>query len=372
LTIVSPSFALKTGRGTDFSLGGSATVVHPGNGSTTAAELSAIGASESHVNIAIPKGLKLRDLTALATDYRFVVGTCAAGSPRFTANVTDGTRQRSVFFYIGVPPSTCAGGTYTYSGNLAAPSSIVDAHNLPGGSSEPFSAVQANYGNYAVTAVHIDVDGGENGNQTVDFDNTVVNGKFVSYEPEHGISVLMERAAGKIKVKEPGERGFKNLKKVESIHVNSVVDTRGGKIEVTAATGNFAETTPDNPMAFYDGLIRIKQGRGHNARATAKLLGKLQCPEQAGGQPRAGTSSGPVATTSRKRRRRVWGSGSGNYATAGKGGTGSVLGTTWLTKDTCKGTLFKVIEGIGVTVHDFGLDQHIQIGPGQKYFARNR
>lgn len=374
LTIVSPSLALRTGGTSDFSLGGQATVVNPGSGSATAAELSSTGHGESHVNIAIPAGLKLRQLHTLATDYRFVVGSCWAGSPRFTANVRNGTSRSSVFFYIGPGNGGCGSGSFTNSGNLAAPSGIVDAGQLPGGSSsEPFSAVQAAYGNYDVTAVHIDVDGGEAGNQTVDFDNTTVNGQFVTYEPEHGVSVLMERAAGTIKVKKPGKRGFKNLKKVETVPVNSVVDTRGGRAEVTAATGNFGETTPDDSVVFYDGVIRIRQKGKRNAAAIARLVGKLRCPGGGGGQSKAGKSSEPVATTSRKRRgRRVWGSGGGNYATSGHGGTGSVRGTTWLTRDTCHGTFFKVKNGIGITVRDFDLRRTVQLGPGQSYFARNR
>src|SRR5262249_40883439 len=244
--------------------------------------------------------------------------------------------------------------------------------HLPGGSlSEPFSSVKAAYGDYNVTAVHIDVDGGEGGNQTVDFDNTAVNGRVVTYEPEHGIPVLMERAGGSIKVKKPGKRSFKNLKKVETIPVNSLVDTRGGRVEVTAATGNFADTTPDNSIAFYGGVIELKQKGSHNAGATAKLVGKLQCRTGAGGQ-KATEGGGPGATAWRKRKRHVWGSGSGNYQTSGGGGTGSVRGTTWLTRDTCHGTFFEVKEGLGITVHDFDLDRNVQLGPGQAYFARIR
>ena len=132
LTIVSPSLALKTGGVSDFSLGGQATVVNPGSGSATAAELSSTGNGESHVNIAIPDRLKLRQLNTLATDYKFAVGSCFLGSPRFTANVKSGTRTGSVFFYIG--PSNnggCGSTTFINSGNLAAPSSIVDAKLPP-------------------------------------------------------------------------------------------------------------------------------------------------------------------------------------------------------------------------------------------------
>ncbi len=378
LSVVSPSFALRAGSGADFSAGGSATVVHPGNGSSTGVAATAVGpAGEGHVNLAIPKGLKLQQLTSLSTDYKMVVGSCWAGSPRFTANVTNGTRTDSIFFYIGPPSSACPPGVYTNSGNLATAISLVDTRQLPGGSADqPFSSAQASYGNYTVTAVHLDVDGGEGGDQTVEFDNTEVNGRLVTYEPEHGISFLMERTAGNISIKEPGKRGRKKLKKIEKIEkvkVNSVVDTRGGKVKVTAATGNFGETTADNAMTFYDGRILLRQGRGRNAKATAKLVGKLQCPKRAGGQAKAAKASeGPVATTSRRRRRRVWGSGSGSYGTAGRGGTGSVVGTTWLTQDTCNGTLFKVTEGIGIKVVDKDRNKVVRLGPGQKYFAKDR
>ena len=190
--------------------------------------------------------------------------------------------------------------------------------------------------------------------------------------PQHGISVLVKPAGGTVKVKKPGQSGFSDLKKLEKIPVNSVVDTRGGKVEVTAATGNLADTTADNSLLFYDGLISLQQSGAPNAPATAKLVEKLRCPNGVGGEAKAGKSSGPVATTSRKRRRRVWGSGSGNYSTSGSGGTGSVRGTTWLTKDTCRGTFFKVIDGIGISVLDFDLGQSFELGPGQSYFARNR
>ena len=38
-------------------------------------------------------------------------------------------------------------------------------------------------------------------------------------------------------------------------------------------------------------------------------------------------------------------------------------------KDTCKGTKFKVTEGIGITVFDKKKKKKIKLGPGDKYFA---
>ena len=191
-------------------------------------------------------------------------------------------------------------------------------------------------------------------------------------EPEHGISFLAQPTDGTVTIKEPGARGYTPLTGEEKIPVGSVVDTRGGTVKVTAAVGNLGDTTEDNSVSLWDGLIRIDQSGDTNAVATARLVEKLRCGKKKGGEARAGKSSGAVATKSGKRRRRVWGSGHGNYTTSGKGGTGSVRGTTWLTKDTCRGTFFKVTDGIGITVFDFDLGQSFDLGPGQSYFARNR
>ena len=190
-------------------------------------------------------------------------------------------------------------------------------------------------------------------------------------EPEHGISFLAKPAGGTVTVKEPGASDFTPLDGLEKIPVDSVIDTRGGTVNITAATGNLGDTTEDNSVSYWDGLIRIEQSGDVNAAATAKLVQKLHCGKRSR-QAKATKSSGPVATVSRKSRRRVWGSGHGNYKTSGGGGTGSVRGTTWLTKDTCRGTFFKVTDGIGITVFDFDLGQSFDLGPGQSYFARNR
>jgi hypothetical protein len=191
-------------------------------------------------------------------------------------------------------------------------------------------------------------------------------------EPEHGISFLAQPTTGTVTIKEPGARGFTSLTGEEKVPMGSVVDTRGGTVKVTAAVGNLGDTTADNSVSLWDGLIRIDQSGDTNAVATAKLVEKLRCGKKKGGEAKAGKSSGAVATKSGKRRRRVWGSGHGNYKTRGSGGTGSVRGTTWLTKDTCRGTFFKVTDGIGISVFDFDLGERFDLGPGQSYFARNR
>ena len=276
-------------------------MVHPGNGSATAAQASAIGATGAgSVNLAIPADFKLSQLTSLSTDYKMVVGSCWNGSPRFTANVTNGTSNGSVFFYLAPPPTYagCASDSYAKTGTWpkrVAPSFLEPSRWIARGTLLGCPGqVRQLHGDSS--APRCGRRGGRN--QTVDFDNTEFNGQVVTYEPEHGISFLMERTGGTVKVKEPGERGFKNAKKLEKVPFNSVVDTRGGKVKVTAATGKFADTTADAAMTFYDGKIRLQQKGARTRRRSPSSPGS-SVSQGRPGQAKAGKSSGPVATTSR-------------------------------------------------------------------------
>ena len=191
-------------------------------------------------------------------------------------------------------------------------------------------------------------------------------------EPEHGISLLVEPTGGSVLIKLPGAAGFAPLEGLEKIPVNSVLDTRGGKVRVTAATGDLGDTTEDNSVEYYQGLIRLQQAGSTDAPTVAKLVQKLRCGKHSAKGAKASAAGDPLAVASRSRTRHVWGSGHGSYGSRGSGGTGSVRGTTWLTKDTCKGTFFKVAEGIGISVFDFDLRRTVELGPGQSYFAKNR
>ena len=174
------------GGSTAYALVENATLVAPGNGSPTAAQLTSTGDpfTWAAVQLPIPARLRLRQLTHLSTDYRFVGGSCWGGSPRFEAWVTNGGGPAKIFFYIGPAPSYtgCPAGGYASSGNLATPTSPVDASQIGGSNSDSYGNVQASYGNYSVTQVYIDLDGGWYADQTVDVDNTQVNKQRVTYE----------------------------------------------------------------------------------------------------------------------------------------------------------------------------------------------
>jgi hypothetical protein len=172
---------------------------------------------------------------------------------------------------------------------------------------------------------------------------------------------------GTVEFKPPGQAGFIPLTGTTTIPIGSLIDTRGSEIQIVAAVGPYASESEDKAVNFGGGLFRILQSADPNSPAIAKLVQKLACGKGAGKAKASG--GGPVAQTAAKRRRRLWGNGSGNYGTSGRGGTGSVVGTTWLTQDTCKGTLFYVADGLGINVLDFSSKKTIPLGPGQKYFS---
>ena len=134
LVLASASSAKQHVGSGGFTLVQSATLVHPGNHSSMAAEVSTTGNpfTWGAVEFSIPSGLTLSQLTNLSTDYKFVTGSCWGGSPRFEVWVTDSNVTHKIFFYLGPPPNYtgCPPGAYSRTGNLATPSGSVDAEVL--------------------------------------------------------------------------------------------------------------------------------------------------------------------------------------------------------------------------------------------------
>jgi hypothetical protein len=188
-------------------------------------------------------------------------------------------------------------------------------------------------------------------------------------EPEHGVALIGAPVTGTVKIKPPGANGFSVLAGLTQIPVGSIIDTRGSRVELTAATGALGSRSHDKSVQFYAGLFKITQPPLLNAPATAKLVEKLACGPASESKAARASGAGPTAAAAAKRRRKLWGSGSGGYRTQGRGSTGSVVGTTWLTKDTCGGTLTRVTEGAGVSVFDKETKKNVLVGPGEKYFA---
>lgn len=174
-----------------YSLFGDAQLVSPGNASPTAAQIrsdTSIPPQYGGVDFDVPAGLTLADLDILSTDYKFTAGTCGVGSPRFQVYVTNGTNSGNIFVYIGPPPNYtgCPQNVYLNTGNLAAPTNLVDTSQLPLGTFyDPYASAQLKYGNYEVVSISVVVDAGYSqvgGVQTVHVDNVQINNSTTTFE----------------------------------------------------------------------------------------------------------------------------------------------------------------------------------------------
>jgi hypothetical protein len=155
-----------------------------------------------------------------------------------------------------------------------------------------------------------------------------------------------------VKIKLPGSDEFFELEDGQQVPVGSTFDTSKGRVTLQAAGSQKAW--------FYQGVFKLGQGRGAKPLSTLTLSGRLNC------------GRGNKATTSqRKKKRRLWGDGTGRFRTKGSFSSATVRGTRWLVEDRCDGTLTRVTKG-RVAVRDFVRKRTVVVRAGRQYLAKRR
>ena len=199
-----------------YSLFGDAALVSPGFNSPTAARIrsdASIPPNYGGVDFTVPAGLTVAGLNNLSTDYKFTAGSCYGGAPRFQVNVTTPSGPQNIFVYLGPPPTYtgCPQNIWSNTGNLAAPTNLVDASQLGGGHYEPYAAVQTAYGSYPVTGIQVVVDAfWSGGTQTTLIDNVVINNATFTFEPPVATNKDQCKDGGWQTVFRANGSGFKN------------------------------------------------------------------------------------------------------------------------------------------------------------------
>jgi CSLREA domain-containing protein len=176
-------------------------------------------------------------------------------------------------------------------------------------------------------------------------------------QPRAGREVAALPAGGRVRIKKPGGR-WEVLLGAGIMPNGTRIDTRRGRITMIApANRSGRETKAD----FYDGIFQLRQSKARRPTTTLTLIEKLRCPK-------AGTAS---IAAKRKKKRRLWGDGSGRFRTKGKHSAATVVGTKWLVEDRCSSTLTRVVRG-RVKVRDFAKKKTITVRKGKRYIARAR
>ena len=168
---------------------GDATFVSPGHNSPTAVQASTNGSTTyGGVDFGAPVAT-LSQLNTLSTDVQLVSGTngtCAAGSPRYSIDIAQGSNSGTLF--VNIPCG--APGTWSNTGNVICSTCIVyPSAQICGLSSQPnaciagetYAQAQADFGSYSLVDVYTVVDP-SNGAEVVNFDNSQVNNQVFTYE----------------------------------------------------------------------------------------------------------------------------------------------------------------------------------------------
>ncbi len=110
-----------------------------------------------------------------------------------------------------------------------------------------------------------------------------------------------------------------------------MVDARKGHVTLIAAADDAGGTAT---AEFWAGIFRLTQSKGNAPTTILTLVEKLRCPR-----------AGNTIASATKKKRRLWGDGSGKFRTKGKHSAATVVGTTWLVEDRCASTLTRVKRG---------------------------
>jgi hypothetical protein len=199
-------------------------------------------------------------------------------------------------------------------------------------------------------------------------------------EPVYGHTVEVAPVSGDVCVKPKNGTQFHPLGATALIHVGSIIDTTNGTVKLRAAKRR--NNTQFQHARFSLGPFKVTQAKNGRPYTKLTLAGSSGCT-----QATAGAKGTAVYQRHRRRhRRRIYGSGSGNYRTSGHHGSGSTIGkrqaaelqepfastrsrrTKWLTANRRKGTFFRVDKGT-LVVHDFTLDRKVKLHAGQSYLA---
>ena len=84
------------------------------------------------------------------------------------------------------------------------------------------------------------------------------------------------------------------------------------------------------PAEFYEGVFKVTQTGSVTNLALTEPLASCR-------------GGGRSAAATKKKQRHLWGDGKGSFRTAGKYSSATVRGTKWLVKDSCAGTLTRVV-----------------------------
>lgn len=175
--------------------------------------------------------------------------------------------------------------------------------------------------------------------------------------PVAGKTVNIKRASGVVKYKVPGSKTFVTLKDPVQVPMGTTFDTLKGRVTLFSAADR---TGGVQDAWFYEGVFKVSQTGGSKPITELALADvKPSCPK----------GKGASAAAAKKKQRKLWGDGKGNFRTRGQFSSATVRGTKWVVIDRCDGTLTRVVRGT-VAVRDTVRKKTVIVRAGKQYLAR--
>jgi streptogramin lyase len=182
--------------------------------------------------------------------------------------------------------------------------------------------------------------------------------------PVLGRTALARVLSGSIYVRAPGSSRWALLSGARDILTGSVVDARGGTVQVTTALDRGGHT---QSATLWSGEFVIHQSATGNGLTTFTLAGGPR------GCRAARHGARPARAARAKARPRVqslWAKDNhGRFSTQGQDSVATVRGTYWGTVQRCGGTLTIVRQGV-VSVRDIRRHRTVLVSAGHSYLAR--
>ena len=177
--------------------------------------------------------------------------------------------------------------------------------------------------------------------------------------PLLGRTATIAAAAGSVSVKLPGTSAYIPLDRASTVPVGTTIDARTGTVRLTNVRDRSGKL---QTATFWGGAFVVHQAR------TAQTTTVIALAAPACIKTREVASVAPKAP----RALNLWAHDNhGRFVTRGHSAVATVRGTTWLTRETCTGTLVKVSRGV-VSVRDLVRHRTVVVRAGHSYLARLR
>ena len=183
--------------------------------------------------------------------------------------------------------------------------------------------------------------------------------------PVLGKSMAVEPVSGRVQIRLPDSSGYVSLADAGSIPTGSVVDARRGTLTLQSALDARGRV---QTATVRGAVFEVRQSTTGNGVTDLVLRGG---PPASCSASRSGAGARIAAVTARKPKPgALWARDShGRFRTKGRNSVATVRGTRWSTRETCAGTVTRVMQG-AVDVRDLRAGRTVTVRAGHAYLAR--